>query len=139
MPPGVIGHHGVTTGTVVFRVQCVQGIQAVLEPLHLSGLAQHRPQQAAHQGDHPLFEFPGPAVLPSPLAADGQAQGPDALHGIDAIPHPGVAVVAMDRVGGAGGQQTADGVLAFQHHLADGAVQPLNHGIDTALIPRDFR
>ena len=41
MPPGVIGHHRLTAGGVVFGVQCIEGILARLEALHLVGLAHH--------------------------------------------------------------------------------------------------
>ena len=137
--PGVIGNDGIAAGTVVFGMKRVQRIQAVLEALHLFGLAQHGAHQASHQGDHPLLQLPGPAVLNTPVAPDRQAQGPDALHGIDAVPDPGIAVVAMDGVGGACGQQATHGVLTIQDHPADRAIQPLDDGINAVPIGRDLR
>ena len=138
MPPGIVGHHWFTTAAVVFGMQGIQRIEAVFEAFDLPGLTQHRPQQATHQSDHPLFELPGPAVPFTTVAADGEAQGPDALNGVHTVPDPGVAVIPMDRVGGAGGKQTTDRVLALQHHLADGAVQPFDHRLDAAVICGDL-
>ena len=68
------------------------------------------------------------------MAADRQAQCPDALNGIHAVSDPGIAIVAMDRMRGAGGKQATDGVLALKHHLADGVVKPLDHRLNAALI-----
>ncbi len=68
------------------------------------------------------------------MAANRQAQCPDALNGIHAVPHPCIAVVAVNRVRGAGGKQATDRVLALQHHLADGAVKPLDQRLNAALF-----
>jgi len=65
------------------------------------------------------------ALLLPLLTAVGQSQSPDALHRIDAVPHPGIAVVAMDGVRGAGGEQAADRVLPIENHPLDGLIQTL--------------
>ena len=125
MPPGVVSHHRLAGATVVFGVKGVEGVEALLEALHLLGLPHHRAHQAAHEGHHPLLQLPGAqAVLPL-LTAVGQGQSPDALHRIDAVPHPGIAVVAMDGVSGAGGEQAADRVLPIENHPLDGLIQTL--------------
>ena len=106
----------------------VEGVEALLEALHLVGLPHHRAHQTAHQGHHPLLQLPGaPAGLPL-LTAVGQGQSPNALHRIDAVPHPGIAVVAMDGVGGAGREQAADRVLPIENHPLDGLIQTLKGG-----------
>ena len=86
------------------------------------GLAQHRVEQAPHELQHPLLQLidAGGGATQAPV---GQGETPDALDRIDAVPHPGIAVVAVDVVGGAGGEQAGDRVLALQHHLIDLAVQ----------------
>ena len=48
MPPAVIGHYGSASGRVELGVDGMQAMQAVLEALHLRGLAQHGVEQAAH-------------------------------------------------------------------------------------------
>ena len=122
--PAVVGHHGLAAGGVELGVDGVEAVQAGLEALHLGGLAQHGRKQAAHQLQHPLLQLEGPAAG-TPQAAVGQGQPPDALHGIHAVAHPGVAVVAMHGVGGAGRQQAAHRVLPLQHHGLDLAVEVL--------------
>ena len=125
MPPGVVSDHWLAGAAVVFGVKGVEGVKALFEALHLLGLPHHRAHQAAHEGHHPLFQLPGAqAVLPL-LTAVGQSQSPDALHRIDAVPHPGIAVVAMDGVRGAGGEQAADRVLPIENHPLDGLIQTL--------------
>jgi len=121
--PAVVGHHGVAAVGVVLGVQRIQRLQAVLEALQLRRLAQHGVEQPAHQLQHPLlqFEHAGGGTAQAPV---GQGQAPHALHGVDAVAHPGIAVVAMHRVGGAGGQQAGHRVLALQHH-------PLNLRIES--------
>ena len=124
--PAVVGHHRITAAGVEFGVNRIKPIQAVLEALDLGGLAQHRVEQPAHQLQHPLVQLKGAAAV-AVQAPVGQGQTPDALDRIDAVPDPGVAVVAVHRVGGAGRQQAGDGVLARQHHLLDLAVDRLEH------------
>ena len=125
MPPGIVSNHRFAGAAVVLGVKGVEGVEALLETLHLRGLPHHRAHQTAHEGHHPLLQFPGAqAVLPL-LPAVGQGQSPNALHRIDAVPHPGIAVVAMDGVGGAGGEQAADRVLPIENHPLDGLIQTL--------------
>ena len=126
VPPAVVGHHRFATAGVELGVDRIEPIQAVLEALHLGGLAQHRVEQSAHQLQHPLVQLKGAAAVAVQVAV-GQGQAPDALDRIDAVPHPGVAVVAVHRVGGAGGQQACDRMLAGQHHLLDLAVDRLEN------------
>ena len=40
-------------------MECIEWIQTVFEALNLVRLAQHRTQQAAHQRDDALLQFPG--------------------------------------------------------------------------------
>ena len=134
MSPGVIRHHRIAAAAVVLRVQSVERIEADFEALHLPGLAEHGSQQPPHQGDHPLLELPGPPVVGSMASTVGHGQSPDALHGVDTVPHPGIAVVAVNRVGGAGGQQTTDWVLTLQHHLLNRTIEPSQDCIAMILI-----
>ena len=78
MPPAVIGHYGSAGGRVELGVDGMQAMQAVLEALHLRGLAQHGVEQAAHQLQHPRFKLVYAATGP-PQAAMGQGKSPDAL------------------------------------------------------------
>ena len=127
MSPAVIRNHWLPAGAVVFGMQGIEWIQAALEAFHLPGLAHHRVEQSAHQVHHALLELP--AALAGPLhPAMRCRQAPHTLNGIDAVPHPGIAVIAMHGVSRAGRQQSADRVLALQHHGIDRliqAVQPL--------------
>ena len=123
MAPGVIGHHRITIAAVVLGMQRVERIKTGLEPLHLGGLAQHRSEQPAHQGEHPLVQFPNTAAVLSGAAAVGHRQGPDALDRVHAISDPGIAVVPVDGVGGAGWKQPADGVLAVQNNAFNRTVE----------------
>ena len=128
MSPTVIRNHGLPAGAVVFGMQGIEWIQAALEALHLPGLAQHRLKQAAHQVQHALLKLPGPAAVLAVLSTVGDGQSPHALNRIDAVPAPGIAVIAMHGVGCACRLQSADRVLALQHHGLDRliqAVQPL--------------
>jgi len=120
--PAVVGHRRVARVGFELGVDGVEPVEGVLEALHLRGLAQHRVHQAAHQQQYPLLQFEG-APVGAPLAPVGQGQPPHALDRIDAVADPGVAVVAVHRVGGAGRQQTGDRMLALQHHRLDLAVE----------------
>ena len=122
MAPAVIGHHRLARVGVELGVDGVEAIEAVLEALHLGGLAQHGAQQPPHQLQHPLLELEG-APAGAAQAAMGDRQTPDALDRIDAVAHPGIAVVAMHGVGGAGGQQAGDRMLAAEHHRLDLAIE----------------
>ena len=102
MSPAVIRHHRCSQSAVVLRMQRIQGIEAVLEALHFFRLAQHRLKQAAHQVQHALLKLPGPAAVLAVLSTVGDGQSPHALNRIDAVPDPGISIVAMHRVGGAG-------------------------------------
>lgn len=102
MPPSVISHHGVSAVAVVFRVEGIKRVKAVFEPFHLVGLAHHRAQQPAHQGQDPFIQLPAAAgsFAETPSMRDGE--GPDALHRIDTVTNPGIPVVAVHGVGRAG-------------------------------------
>ena len=102
MSPAVIRHHRCSQSAVVLRMQRIQGIEAVLEALHFLRLAQHRLKQAAHQVQHALLKLPGPAAVLAVLSTVGDGQSPHALNRIDAVPDPGIPIVAMHRVGSAG-------------------------------------
>ena len=127
MPPAVVAHNGFATAGVELGVDRIERIEAALEALHLGGLAQHGGEQAPHELEHALLQLEGAAAGPA-QAAVGQGQAPDALNGVHAIAHPGIAVVAVNGVGGAGGQQTGERMLAAQHHRIDAAVELLEHG-----------
>ena len=114
MAPSVVGHHGVAAGGVELGVQGIQPIQAVFEALHLGSLAQHGVEQAPHQLHDPLLQLKSPPVV-APHPGVGHGQAPHALDRIDAVAHPGVAVVSVHRVGGACRQQTRNRVLAGEH------------------------
>ena len=134
MPPGVISHHRVPAAAVVLRMQRIEWIKAALETLHFVRLPQHGPQQSTHQGDHPLLQFPGALVVVPRAVSVGHGQRPDALNRVDAVAHPGIAVVAVDGVGGAGGQQAADRILALQNHRLNRTVQAFENGVDVLLV-----
>ena len=139
MPPGVIRHHRLTAAAVVFGVEGVSGVEAALEPLHFSGLPHHRPQQTAHQGQHALFQLPGPTAAVAMTSSVSEGKPPDALDGIDAVPHPGIAVIAVDGVGGAGRQQSADRILTLQHDLFDRSIQTLQDPVALAWVADGLR
>ena len=127
MSPAVIRNHGLPAGAVVFGMQGIEWIQAALEALHLPGLAHHRVEQSAHQVHHALLQLPA-ALAGAFHPVMRLCQAPHTLNRIDAVPDPGIAVIAMHGVGCAGRQQSADRVLALQHHGLDRliqAVQPL--------------
>ena len=115
-------------------MQRIEWIEAALETLHFVRLPQHGPQQPTHQGDHPLLQFPGALVVVPRAVSVGHGQGPDALNRVDAVAHPGIAVVAVDGVGGAGGQQAADRILALQNHRLNRTVQAFENGVDVLLV-----
>ena len=126
MAPAVIGDDGIAAGGVELGVDRIEAIEALLKPLHLRGLAQHRVEQAPHQLQHPLFQLKHPPVV-APQALVCQGQTPDALDRIHAVAHPGIAVVAMHGVGRTGWQQSGDRVLTGQHHRFDLAVDLREH------------
>ena len=128
MAPAVVGHHRVAGAGVVFGVEGIKRVKGRLEPLHLVGLAHHGVEQAPHQRQHPLLEFPGPCCGVALEAAMRHRQTPNALDGVDAVAHPGVAVIAMHGVGCAGRQEAGDGMLPAQHHPFDRCVQALQQG-----------
>ena len=57
------------------------------------------------------------------MPAVGKGEPPDALDRVNAIANPGIAVIAMHRVGRAGGEQAGDRMLATQHHPRDRVIQ----------------
>ena len=61
MAPAVIGHHGFAAAGIEFGVQGIERIQAGFKPLDLAALAHHGVEQPAHQLQHPLLQFVGPA------------------------------------------------------------------------------
>ena len=124
MAPAVIGNHRLARAGVELGVDRVEGIEAALEALHLLRLAQHRAEQSTHQLQHPLLELvDAPAgTVEAPVS---HRQAPDALNRVDAVAHPGIAVVAMHGAGGAGGQETRERMLAAEHHLLDLLVEAL--------------
>ena len=50
-------------------------------------------------------------------------QTPDALNGVDAVADPGIAVIAVNSVSRARGEQPADRVLASKHHAINRLVE----------------
>ena len=134
MAPAVVGHHRIAGGRIEFGVDGVEPLEARLEALHLRRLAHHRAHQSPHQLQDPLLQLEGAAAGPLQPPV-GQGQSPDALDGIDAVPHPGVAVVAVHGAGGAGGKQTRDRMLPAQDHVLDLAVQPVEQL--AGLLPPD--
>ena len=122
MAPAVVGDNRLARVGVELGVDRIEAIEAGLEAFHLGGLAQHGAQQAPHQLQHPLLKLEG-APAGAALAAMGDCQPPDALNRVDAVAHPGIAVVAVHGVGGAGGQQAGDRMLAIEHHCLDLAIE----------------
>ena len=125
--PAVVRHHRRPGSRVELRVQGIEGPQAALEALHLRRLAHHRREQPPHQLQHPLLQLEGPAARPV-QAPVGDRQTPNALDGVDAIAHPGVAIVAMHGVCRAGGQQPCQRMLTAENHCVDLAVEMSEEG-----------
>ncbi len=113
MPPAVIGHNLIAIGAVVFGMQGIERIKAVLEALHFWGLTHHAVEQPAHQRQNPLFEFPAALGGPPVKATMGNRQAPNALNRVHTVANPGVSVVSVHGVCRAGGKQSAHGMLTL--------------------------
>ena len=78
MPPSIIRNDRGSAGTVVFRMQSIQWIEAAFKALHFFGLTHHGVQHSAHQVDDALFKLPA-TLRAALLAPVGNRQTPDAL------------------------------------------------------------
>ena len=83
-------------------MECIQRIKTVFKAFNFVRLAQHGAQQAAHERNHALLQFPGSGAAVPITPTMGQGEPPDALDGINTVANPGISVVAMNRVRCAG-------------------------------------
>jgi hypothetical protein len=137
--PSVVVDDGIPRASVVFRMECIQRIQACFEAFNLVRLAQHGAQQTAHESDDVLLQFPGSGAAAPITPTVGEGESPDALDGVHTVANPGIAVVAMDGVCRTGGQQATNGILSFKDHPLDRSIESFKNLIATAVVLGEFR